>query len=585
MASLPQAWTAVYPFTASRFLHEAVITMACFLLILCVGLAHLRPEHDDGPAVDTSVALHADRVHALWTDDTYQCIAWRSTASCSPHGRRKPSEDRPCTDVIEAGMSGFCEIRNRTSGEIFQVMLTACDSVKGKTFSCMDARAFTDFSILAAQSPSVPPPQPSPRVFANTTHGIVMSIYPSVLPNVYAIVRMLRFYNCLLPMELWYEPHQMPDVETNPILMALAENFGPLVIKPIDDARATGYMTKPFAVAHSQFDSVLFLDSDNLPTRDPTFLFTSAEFVESGAIFWPDYWHQASSPFNVHPRSLLWQLVDMPFVDMMEQESGQLVIDRRRCAAALAKVLFYALEQPQLLQRYGLVWGDKDLFRLAWVNTSTPFAFMPYPPALGGFTKDEYVESLTLVPAAFYTYSVSFCGIAMLQHDFDGRILFVHRNSVKLTGDTNQPPLVTHAQSSTLPLLADPRVGHGKDYVVHLFGNTLGQKACYTLPSHGSVQAVDAIDEHMAKVEKMAIHYAIEAGDMLRASTQRREDLRGPRWLPFLDLQAHHVHSDVVGTLYWLIIHAIVGGAAAWIWRQRSTEQRRKPDATPHHVL
>ncbi|KDO33500.1 hypothetical protein SPRG_02308 [Saprolegnia parasitica CBS 223.65] len=582
MASLPRA-------TRSLDLLQARLMLLC-LAVLSAGLVFWALG-DDMEAIDASVELHADRVHALWTDETYQCLGWRATANCNPHGWRKPSRDRGCSDAIEAGMSGYCEIRNRTSGEIFHVMLTACDSIKGKSFTCMEARDFSDYSIRAASAPAVSLSTPVLRTFANVTNGIVMSIYPSVLPNVYAIVRMLRFYNCQLPMELWYEPHQMPGVATNPILVALEANYGPLVLRPIHDKRATGYMTKPFAVAHSQFENVLFLDSDNLPTRDPTFLFTSPQFLASGAIFWPDYWHDMSSPFNVHARSLLWELVDMPFVDMLEQESGQLVIARHRCATALAKVLHYALETPPLLQKYGLVWGDKDLFRLAWLNTSTPFAFVPHPPALGGFTKDEYVDAVAPVPSVLYWHAVSFCGIAMLQHDFDGRILFVHRNSVKLTGEADQTPLVTHAQTSTLSMHSSPLLGHGKAYFIQLFGHTLGQKACYLLTSAGKIEAVDAIDDSMAKVEKMAIHYAIEAGDMLRAVARRRKELGSGHWLlPFDALDARHSDEDAIPVMYWVTVHMLVGGLAGWTWRRRQrlgtkgpTKDRAMPP--PYQIL
>lgn len=49
--------------------------------------------------------------------------------------------------------------------------------------------------------------------------------------------------------------------------------------------------------ATKRFDDVLMLDSDNIPVRDPAFLFDSVEFKELGAVFWPDYWKD--QPENV----------------------------------------------------------------------------------------------------------------------------------------------------------------------------------------------------------------------------------------------------------------------------------------------
>ncbi len=34
--------------------------------------------------------------------------------------------------------------------------------------------------------------------------------------------------------------------------------------------------------------SILYLDADNLPIADPTYLFAAQGFRETGAVFWPD---------------------------------------------------------------------------------------------------------------------------------------------------------------------------------------------------------------------------------------------------------------------------------------------------------
>jgi hypothetical protein len=35
---------------------------------------------------------------------------------------------------------------------------------------------------------------------------------------------------------------------------------------------------------------VLYLDSDNVPAQDPSFLFDATEYERTGALFWPDFW-------------------------------------------------------------------------------------------------------------------------------------------------------------------------------------------------------------------------------------------------------------------------------------------------------
>lgn len=70
---------------------------------------------------------------------------------------------------------------------------------------------------------------------------------------------------------------------------------------------------------------------------------------------------------------MLWELLDTPFVDMFEQESGQVLIDRVRHSAALELVNFYAFHEPNYLRKLDIFYGDKDLFRFAWMKLTLRF--------------------------------------------------------------------------------------------------------------------------------------------------------------------------------------------------------------------
>uniref|UniRef100_A0AAV1UW23 Uncharacterized protein n=1 Tax=Peronospora matthiolae TaxID=2874970 RepID=A0AAV1UW23_9STRA len=190
-----------------------------------------------------------------------------------------------------------------------------------------------------------------------------------------------------------------------------------VTFRAIDDLRAVRFAAKVHAIYNSAFDQVLFLDADNVPVREPAFLFESEEFVRTGAVFWPDYWHPQNSIFHLVKDSLLGQMLDMQYVDMFVQESGQLLIDRRRHAAAMVLVHFYASHTPDLFERLDLVWGDKDLFRFAWIKLNASFSMVQTLAAVAGKLVNE-----------------SFCGMTMAQHDFGGNVLFLHRNANKLTG-------------------------------------------------------------------------------------------------------------------------------------------------------
>ncbi|RLN91069.1 hypothetical protein BBJ28_00022590 [Nothophytophthora sp. Chile5] len=249
-----------------------------------------------------------------------------------------------------------------------------------------------------------------------------MVVYPKLVPSAYATIRMLRdVLDCVLPIEIWFRPDEMTATPSalDP-LHRLARNAtaGAISFRKMTDPVAKRFVAKVYAVYNSFFDRVLFLDADDVPVRDPSFLFTSPEFLETGAVFWPDFWHPTSTMFGIHRQSLLWELLDLPFVDMFEQESGQLVVDRRRHAAPLELVLFYATHQPNLLVHFRLAWGDKDLFRLAWLKLGSSFHMIESPPAMAGML----------------VHNVAFCGMTMVQHDVDGAVLFLHRNKHKLTG-------------------------------------------------------------------------------------------------------------------------------------------------------
>ncbi|KAE8914456.1 hypothetical protein PF005_g13555 [Phytophthora fragariae] len=359
-----------------------------------------------------------------------KCIGWRATRGCSADGARDPEKDQNCTQIVSKGERGYCEVEDVSTGERFRVMRRQCNSLPrhGVPFRCSDAHEFVNFRVQAhntsqaALAPSFKLPNVG-REGESPRDGIVMVVYPKLLASAYAAIRTLRdVLGCQLPVEIWFRPDEIqPNDASFKPLKHLAATRGNVTFQEIDDPRAKRFVAKIHAIYHSTFDRVLFLDADNVPVRDPTFLFDSPEFVKTGAVFWPDFWHPGSTIFGVHENSLLWELIDMPFVDMFEQESGQLVVDRKRHAAPLELVRFYALHRPDFFSALRLVWGDKDLFRLAWLKLDVPFTMIQTPPGMAGTVYDAFLRS-------------DFCGMTMVQHDADGEVLFMHRNQHKLTG-------------------------------------------------------------------------------------------------------------------------------------------------------
>lgn len=374
----------------------------------------------------------------------FKCVGWRQTGNCSPDGPSESERDMSCGGIVQAGASGYCLLRDEATGEEIQAMRLSCNSLRKKTtFKCSQA---VDFVRVAPQVEAIIGAKKRELVEMETqaaetqlrrgeerndtalqaadavgpSRGIVMVVYPKLLQSVHATIRLLRGYGCKLPVEMWFLESEMgaEPLDYSRILQSLVKDYGPVILRGIADDLVVGFTSKVYALAHSRLDQLLFLDADNAPVKDPTYLFDTPEFLKTGSVFWPDFWTPANTIFNIKSESLIWELVGTPFVDMFEQESGQLLIDRRQTAVALHVAQFLAMREPRHLERLRLSYGDKDLFRLAWLKTSTPFHMIVTPPAAAGMVRAK-----------------QYCGMTMVQHDTRGEVIFLHRNGKKLSGD------------------------------------------------------------------------------------------------------------------------------------------------------
>ena len=478
---MSDALVRVSSLVRSKLLRLALLaTTAVYAIAMVTWVLSSRPSV--ATPADAAAEAHAATVERLPREALemrqLRCVGWRATRNCSADGARDVAQDKRCKERVESTASGYCEVEDVVSGERFRVLQRGCHTVRKRVvFTCARApdvvafRAETDRVVETVRAPEFRLPRSSSTPSTEARAGIVMVVYPSLLASVYASIRTLReLMHCQLPIEVWYRPDEMRDAPAGlKTLEDMAEKdaVGGLTLRAIDDLRAVRFAAKVHAIYNSAFDHVLFLDADNVPVRDPTFLFESEEFVRAGAVFWPDFWLPQCTIFHVVEDSLVWQLLDMPYVDMFEQESGQLLIDRRRHAAAMELVHFYAFHTPNLFEQLDLAWGDKDLFRFAWIKLNAPFFMVQKPPAIAG----KFVGD-------------SFCGMTMVQHDASGRVLFLHRNYNKLTGrphrhDEEHQGKAQEQVSSTQP--DQDRAVVIRDAIAHANDNTSAHAPLATL--------------------------------------------------------------------------------------------------------
>lgn len=231
---------------------------------------------------------------------------------------------------------------------------------------------------------------------------------PRFFTCAWVLVRVLRdILKTALPVQVWHRG----AAEIDPLMRALLERYDVEVIDACGIASlrppSQGWALKPFAILHSRFQEVLFLDADNVPAVDPARLFAAAPYRETGAIFWPDL-----KPIPVE--SPIWEICRVPYRDEPSFESGQIVLDKARCWKALLLTM-HMNERGDFYYQH--LYGDKDTFHMAWRYLEQPYSMVPHPPRL---ILGEQVDPLFV----YLSWVLGQC-------DFDGGVILQHRNTPK----------------------------------------------------------------------------------------------------------------------------------------------------------
>ena len=216
-------------------------------------------------------------------------------------------------------------------------------------------------------------------------------------------INMLRRLGSSLPIEIWH----LGEEELPTELCALISRRGATFVdasklRETKPARILqGWPLKAYAILNSRFENVLLLDADNVPIKNPEYLFKSRQFKKTGAIFWPDFGRMSRN-------NPIWNICGVKYKDEPEFESGQILVNKRKCWKALSLALWYNEHADFYYQH---ILGDKDTFHLAFRKLKQAYS-MPSTPIwpLDG---------------------------VMCQHDFKGKRIFQHRNLRKwvLNGD------------------------------------------------------------------------------------------------------------------------------------------------------
>jgi ADP-heptose:LPS heptosyltransferase len=215
--------------------------------------------------------------------------------------------------------------------------------------------------------------------------------------NAWVCINMLRWLGCRLPIQVWYLGPRELDGRMKQLLAPLGVKcvnaFG---VRGKHPARTLGgWELKPYAILHCSFEEVLLLDADNVPVVNPEYLFQTLRYQATGAVFWPDYGRE--------PRAQpVWRSCLLRRPKEREFESGQILMDKRRCWKALRLCMWFN-ENSDFYYRY--LHGDKETFHLAFRKLKKSYALVKKP---------------------IFSLRGTMC-----QHDFEGNRIFQHRNTDK----------------------------------------------------------------------------------------------------------------------------------------------------------
>jgi hypothetical protein len=164
-----------------------------------------------------------------------------------------------------------------------------------------------------------------------------------------------------LPIQVWH----LGRKEMSEAMQLLLEELGVEVVNAetvlhrYPATIAGAWPLKPYAIAHSRFQEVMFLDADTVPLVDPAELFAWEPYRQSGLLLWPDV-------IDLRKRNPIWTMLGLEPRNHMSVDSGVIAVDKARCWTMLDLAM---LLNEHWREAYGYLHGDKDTFLLAALLT------------------------------------------------------------------------------------------------------------------------------------------------------------------------------------------------------------------------
>ena len=250
------------------------------------------------------------------------------------------------------------------------------------------------------------------------------------LSNAYMNIRFIRsLLQSKIPIEIWY----LGEEEINKKLFSAIEKLGGVdfvdakerqKIFPMKSsnlgrimhekcpATMEGWRSKSYAILHSRFREVIYLDSDCFLFQKPEDLFLSSEYLDSKAVFSCDIdLNSHISGRKVDPETFvvsklgsftdrrwdyskpnpLWEIVGAKEDELPEFESGFILVDKLEHVDSLF-LAWFLNENSDLTYKH--LYGDKDTFHLAWAKSNARLHMLRDVSRMNGHISCNYKGSV-----------------------------------------------------------------------------------------------------------------------------------------------------------------------------------------------
>lgn len=163
------------------------------------------------------------------------------------------------------------------------------------------------------------------------------------------LVAALRSTGCTLPVLVYGLPEDSLRSDV------------PVIVADPPCRRQRAQALKSTAINASPFAEVLFLDADTVPLRDVTPLFDAPAYRDAGAVLWVA--HDRQPPEHA-------EALGLPVVDAAMVEGGHVLVDKRRCWAAL---LLSRWMNDRSDESYRLFSADNPCLQVAFQATASRY--------------------------------------------------------------------------------------------------------------------------------------------------------------------------------------------------------------------